>query len=184
MSSPAEGQGDMDCEDNMGLGPEASSSGIWHGPRGGGPEDGGPVGGPPGKGIPGGPPRGGPPGGEPGAGRPGKTPGGEPPAGPPGADTPESIWRWIVYLKGEFGIEERDLQINKTETKAQKELNIAKREARELIAVVTELLKRLDRLEILGSGRSSRRPVELGPSDGGWRPGPGPGRPRAPSGAR
>ena len=82
--------------------------------------------------------------------------------------------------------------MNKTETsksatvaaKAQKELDIAKRGAKELSGVVTQLQRRLDRLEGLGSAGSDKAPLESGSSDDGWGPGPGPGRPRAPGGAR
>ena len=40
--------GDMDTDDDMGFGPEATSSSMGHGPPGGGPLNGGPPGGPPG----------------------------------------------------------------------------------------------------------------------------------------
>ena len=77
------------------------------------------------------------------------------------------------------------MQINKTETnkcvtvdtKAQKELDITKREAKVLSSVVTELPRRLDRLEGPGSAGSDRRPLVSGSSDDGRGPGPGRGRP-------
>ena len=77
---------------------------------------------------------------------------------------------------------DREVEINKTETnksatvdaKAQKELDIAKREAKELSGRITQLQTRLDRLEGLGSAASDRPSLELGSSDDGRGPGPGP----------
>ena len=70
-----------------------------------------------------------------------------------------------MYLKGKIQILEREVQINKPKTnkgatvaaKAQKELDIAKREAKELSGVVTQLRRRLDKLEGLGSAGSTGR---------------------------
>ena len=72
------------------------------------------------------------------------------------------------------------MHINKTETnmsatvaaKGQKEVDIAKREARKLSGVVTDLQRRLDMSEDLGSAGSHQPSLDLG-SDDGWGPGPG-----------
>ena len=52
MSTPIQNRilwGNMDSDEDMGFDPVASSSGIWHGPPGGGPDHGGPPGGPQGR---------------------------------------------------------------------------------------------------------------------------------------
>ena len=125
----------METDDDMGFGPEATSSGIGHGPPRGGPPDGNrpeasqaedpwkvawisttyratrrgtPSRGPPG-------------------GLPGRAP---PPDEPPGKDVAVGICRWIVYLQRRIWNLEREAQISKIEigksavvaTKAQKEL--------------------------------------------------------------
>ena len=97
-----------------------------------------------------------------------------------------------MYLKWKIQVWAYDVQINKTETnksatfaaKAQKEVDGAEREAKELSGVVTQLHRRLERLEVLGSAGSNRVPLRSGCADDSWGPGTGPGRPRAPGRAR
>ena len=60
--------------------------------------------------------------------------------------------------------------------KAQKELDIANFEAGKLSSVVTQLQRRLDRLEDLRSHGSDRPPPLESCSDNSWGPGPDPGR--------
>ena len=112
------------------------------------------------------------------------------PEGPPGAGIPEGTWRWIMYLMGNIQALEREVRIKKTETnesapvttKAQKERDIANKEAKQPSGVVTKLRRKLDRPEGLGIAVSDRRPLESGSSDEGWGPRPGAGRPEAPGG--
>ena len=130
-------------------------------------------------------------GGAPGRGPLGGPPDGGLPSGQPGANILESIWRCIVYLKERIQVLEREVYVNKTKTnrsatvaaKAQKELDTAKRDAKELSGMVTQRQRRLDKVEGLGSGGSDGPPVESGSLDNGWGPVLGPGGPRAPEGA-
>ena len=191
--------GDMDEDDDMDFGitkkrpssdPPRRPGGDPPGPPGGGPS--GPPGGRPPSGPPGGGPAGG--GGPPGSGG----PGGGPPGGPPGDPDdpagngdPDTTWRWIVYLRRRvFSLEcEVDTgkgemsRISKVAARAQKELDIARAETRQLNTVISGLQQRLDALEARGSVGSDHPPLESGSSDDGWGPGPGPGRPHAPGGA-
>ena len=96
----------------------------------------------------------------------------------------------MSYVKGKIQVLERKVQMNKTKTnksatvaaKVQMEQDIAKREAKELSGVVTQLQRRPDRPEGVRRAGSDRPPLELGSSDDGWGPGPNPRRPRAPGG--
>ena len=191
--------GDMDEDDDMDFGitkkrpssdPPRRPGGDPPGPPGGGPS------GPPGGRPPSGPPGGGPPGGggPAGPGGPGRGPPGGPPGDPddpPGNGDPDTTWRWIVYLRRRvFSLEcEVDTgkgemtRISKVATRAQKELDIARAETRQLNTVISGLQQRLDALEARGSVGSDHPPLESGSSDDGWGPGPGPGRPHAPGGA-
>ena len=74
-------------------------------------------------------------------------------------------------------------RISKVAARAQKELDIARAETRQLNTVISGLQQRLDALEARGSVGSDHPPLESGSSDDGWGPGPGPGRPHAPGGA-
>ena len=74
-------------------------------------------------------------------------------------------------------------RISKVAARAQKELDIARAETRQLNTVISGLQQRLDALEARGSVGSVHPPLESGSSDDGWGPGPGPGRPHAPGGA-
>ena len=93
-----------------------------------------------------------------------------------------------MYLKGKVQVLEREVSINRTETnksqtvaaEAKKALHIAKREAKELSGVVTELQRRLKKLEGLGLSGSDVPRSQLGLLDDSWGSGPGPGRPCAP----
>ena len=82
-------------------------------------------------------------------------------------------------LEGEAQINR--IEINKSAavaSKAQKDLDIAKYEAEKLSSVVTELQRRLDRLEHVGSD-GTQRPTPLDSvSDESWGLAPGLGRPR------
>ena len=174
---------DMDSNDDMEFGYTDPAPGP-PGPPGGGPPGGShgkrPPGGPPGGRTPG---RGGPPGGGPPDGRP---PGGPPgpPDGPPGADVPEGTWQWIVFLRGKIQILERETETSKNEAirmagpaaKAQKELDIARAEIKQLSGTIKRLQRRLDGLEGIGSDDRDIPMLESG-SDDGWGPTPGPGRP-------
>ena len=60
--------------------------------------------------------------------------------------------------------------------RAQRELDIARFETKELSGVVATLHRRLDRLEARRSAPSDVPPLELGSSDDDWGPVPGPGR--------
>ena len=191
--------GDIDEDDDMDFGitkkrpsldPPRRPGGDPPGPPGGGPS------GPPGGRPPSGPPGGGPPGrgGTPGPGGPGGGPPGGPPGDPddpPGNGDPDTTWRWIVYLRRRvFSLEcEVDTgkgemaRISKVAARAQKELDIARAETRQLNTVISGLQQRLDALEARGSVGSDHAPLESGSSDDSWGPGPGPGRPHAPGGA-
>ena len=67
-----------------------------------------------------------------------------------------------MYLKGRIRVLERKVQINKNETnqcatiagKAKKDPDIPRREAKEHSGLVTQLHRRLDRLERLESAQS------------------------------
>ena len=72
---------------------------------------------------------------------------------------------------------------SKVAARAQKELDIARAETRQLNTVISGLQQRLDALEARGSISSDHPPLESGSSDDGWGPRPGPGRPHAPGGA-
>ena len=61
-------------------------------------------------------------------------------------------------------------------TKAQRELDIAKVEAKKLSSVVSELQRRLDRLEKLQSNGSGWLQPQVSGSNDSWGPGPGPSR--------
>ena len=74
-------------------------------------------------------------------------------------------------------------RISKVAVRAQKDLDIARAEIRQLNTVISGLQLRLDALEARGSVGSDHPPLESGSSDDGWGPGPGPGRPHAPGGA-
>ena len=191
--------GDMDEDDDMDFGitkkrpssdPPRRPGGDPPGPPGGGPS------GPPGGRPPSGPPRGGPPGGggPPGPGGPGGGPPGGPPGDPnypPGNGDPDTTWRWIVYLRRRVQFLEREVDTGKGEmtriagvaVRAQRELDIARAETRQLKTVISGLQQRLDALEARGSVSSDHPPLESGSSDDGWGPRPGPGRPHAPGGA-
>ena len=191
--------GNMDEDDDMDFGitkkrpssdPPRRPGGDPPGPPGGGPS--GPPGGRPPSGPPGGRPPGG--GGPPGPGGPGRGPPGGPPGDPddpPGNGDPDTTWRWIVYLRRRvFSLEcEVDTgkgkmsRISKVAARAQKELDIARAETRQLNTLISGLQQRLDALEARGSVGSDHPPLESGSSDDGWGPGPGPGRPHAPGGA-
>ena len=180
--------GDMDEDDDMDFGitkkrpssdPPRRPGGDPPGPPGGGPS------GPPGGRPPSGPPEGGPPGGggPPGPGGPGGGPPGGPPGDPddpPGNGDPDTTWRWIVYLRRRvFSLEcEVDTgkgemaRISKVAARAQKELDIARAETRQLNTVISGLQQRLDALEARGSVGSNHPPLESGSSDDGWGPGP------------
>ena len=164
----------MDIDDHMEFDPEAP--------------DGGPPG-PPGAGPPIVPLGGGQPSGSPrrvptDRGPPEGAPGGDPPDVLPGAGIPADMWRWIVYLKRRFWKLEHEAKINKIDigksaavaSKNQKELDIAKFEARKLSGVVTKLQRRLDRPEDLRSHGSDRPPPLASGSADSWGPGPRPDR--------
>ena len=191
--------GDMDEDDDMDFGitkkrpssdPPRRPGGDPPGPPGGGPSGppgGRPPSGPPGDGPPGG---GGPPGpGGPGGGPPGGPPGD--PDDPPGNGDPDTTWRWIVYLRRRVQFLECKVdtgkgemtRISKVAARAQRELDIARAETRQLNTVTSGLQQRLDALEARGSVGSDHPPLESGSSDDGWGPGPGPSRPHAPGGA-
>ena len=74
-------------------------------------------------------------------------------------------------------------RISKVAARAQKELDIAWAETRQLNTVISGLQQRLDALEARGSVGSDHPPLESGSSDDGWGPGPGPSRRHAPGGA-
>ena len=74
-------------------------------------------------------------------------------------------------------------RISKVAARAQKELDIARAETRQLNTVISGLQQRLDALEARGSVCSDHPPLESGSSDDGWGPRLGPGRPHAPGGA-
>ena len=90
----------------------------------------------------------------------------------------------IVFLRGKIQILEREAESSKNEairiagvaTKAQKELDIARAEVKQLSGTVRGLQRRVDRLEGIGSDGSDIPALELG-SDDGWGPGPGTSRP-------
>ena len=191
--------GDMDEDDDMDFGitkkrpssdPPRRPGGDPPRPPGGGPS--GPPGGRPPSGPPGGGPAGG--GGPPGPGGPGGGPPGGPPGDPddpPGNGDPDTTWRWIVYLRRRVWFLEREVDTGKGEmtriagvaARAQRELDIARAETRQLNTVISGLQQRLDALEARGSVGSDHPPLESGSSDDSWGPGPGPGRPHAPGGA-
>ena len=191
--------GDMDEDDDMDFGitkkrpssdPPRRPGGDPAGPPGGGPS--GPPGGRPPSGPPGGrqPGGGGPPGpGGPGGGPPGGPP--RDPDDPPGNGDPDTTWRWIVYLRRRVKFLEREVDTGKGEmtriagvaARAQRELDIARAETRQLNTVISGLQQRLDALEARGSVGSDHPALESGSPDDSWGPGPGPGRPHAPGGA-
>ena len=74
-------------------------------------------------------------------------------------------------------------RISEVAARAQRELDIARAETRQLNTVISGLQQRLDTLEARGSVGSDHPPLESGSSDDGWGPGPGPGRPHAPGDA-
>ena len=92
-----------------------------------------------------------------------------------------------MYLKGKMQVLDRKVGIAKSKTnksapvaaKAQKDPNIAKRQAKELTSVVSKLQRRLDRLEGLGSAGCDVLPPKFGWKDNGPGPTSGPGTPRA-----
>ena len=72
-------------------------------------------------------------------------------------------------------------RISKVAARAQRELDIARAETRQLNTVISGLQQRLDALEARGSVGSDHPNLESGSSDDGWGPGPGPGRPDPPA---
>ena len=165
--------GDMDEDDDMDFGitkkrpssdPPRRPGGDPPGPPGGGPS------GPPGGRAPSGPPGGGPPGrgGPPGPGGPGGGPPGGPPGDPddpPGNGDPDTTWQWIVYLRRRVQFLEWEVdtgkgemtRISKVAARAQRELDIARAETRQLNTVISGLQQRLDALEARGEAGSDPR---------------------------
>ena len=74
-------------------------------------------------------------------------------------------------------------RIARVAARAQRELDIARGETKSPNKVISGLQQKLDALEARGSVGSDHPPLESGPSDDGWGPGPGPGRPHAPGGS-